>query len=774
MTIANRPVASDDAAVKMVAASLGIAPAALQWGLHCITDQLSPISRASNTAENQRLPSHLGMRAASWFATLPHAPADLYVDPMIAGRVLARLRGDPEAGVGDLLAAGSGLVHWDVPAERDAAENAAPMSLGVTAALLAATSHGRGQSVRIPRFITDLFAEQAAAHPDRLAIDAIDGCMTFSTLERRTRVLAQRLLEWGVERDSVVAVMAPRDTTLLKALLAIWRAGAAFLLLDPHDPHALSRYKLEAAAARLMVCAPAFVSEWSVAKQPVIILDNALTPEVADGCDLPEVTGHDLAYVVFTSGSTGRPKGVMIDHEGLAEHLATQLAPFYDAVATPETPLRVGGAAPVSFDSFIDQVLPMVALGHTLVLFDEYERVRPDRFLDCGPSAVDVVDCAPSQLTLLVDHGLLERHKPLRLIVCGGESPSQHTWDQLRKSGVPAVSIYGATECTIGSMAADVHEHKLVNLGFPDGSARVYVLDAAGDVVPPGIVGEVYLAGPGVGRGFVGSPDETARLFVPDPFSQRAGARMYRTGDMARMDPSGRLYFCGRRDDQVKIRGFRIELGEVEAALTAVPGIRQAAVIPVPSTGVATHLVAFLVGAPNLSWAKIREHIAQRLPYYMIPARALQIETLPLTRNGKVDRRALAALDAADARQTVVVAQEDGPCGEAQPELWPAMGDDLIAAAHPSLANEDLLSRPEPPANELEVWIRDIWQEVLKRDLIGVLDNFQTIGGHSLAAIEIITRIQAGFPHRFDIRAALATQTIREMAAVLAQASHAL
>lgn len=735
MSTADRQCDSNYAAVEMVATTLGIAPSVLKRGIHYITEHLLNIS-CTDVAQAHDLLAPLGIRAVSWLATLPEEPVNICVDPVIASRILGRLMVDCDALVGDLLAVGSGLVHCDVQAKRNAVGGNAPMSPGVTEALLEAATYARGRVTRSPRLVPEMFTEQAGAYPNRLAIDTGDGIMTFATLERRTRALAQRLLGCGVERDAVVAVVAPRETILIEALLAIWRAGAAFLLLDPHDPHDLSLYKLDVAAARLVVCAADFASEWSDEGQPVIVLDDALMSEEPDSCVLPEVTGHDLAYVVFTSGSTGRPKGVMIDHAGLAEHVATQLAPPYDTVSTPGTPLRVGGTAPVSFDSFIDQVLPMVTLGHTLVLFNEHERVTSDRFLDCGPSSVDVVDCAPSQLTVLVGHGMLERQKPLRLIVFGGESPNQYTWDRVRKSKVPAISIYGSTECTIGSMEADVHEHEMVNLGFPAGSARVYVLDKAGHIVPPGIVGEVHLAGPGVGRGFVGAPYETARLFVPDPFSQCAGARMYRTGDMAKMDSSGRLYFYGRCDDRVKIRGFRVGPGEVEAALTSVPDVRQAAVIPISYNGVVTHLVAFLVGSPNLDWSKIKEDIVQCLPPHMIPARAIQLEALPLTRNGKVDRRVLAALDT-DIDTTHVSAQE-------------------------------------PPANDLEEWICDIWQDVLKRDTVGVVDNFEVIGGHSLAAMEIITRIRAGFRHSFDIRAALAARTVREMATVLAQADNSL
>jgi amino acid adenylation domain-containing protein len=734
MNTAGHQFGVDSMTMEKVAAILGIPSTTLKRGVDGIADYLLRISSDSASTQAQYLVTHLGNRAVSWFGTLSEVPTNLMIDPVIVSRVLSRLMADPDAVVGDLLAVGSGLVPWDVQAKREASEDGAPMSPGVTAALLEATTHAQGMSIQTPEAVPVLFAEQAVMHPDRLALDCIDGIMTFAALERRTRALAWRLLELGVTSDTVVAVILPREMSLIVALLAIWRAGAAFLLLDPHDPHDLSHYKLAAAEACLILCTAAYASEWSDAKQPLVVLDDLPTHEIETSRALPAVTGSDLAYVVFTSGSTGHPKGVMIEHAGLAEHVATQLAPLYNSVSTPVTALRVGGAAPVSFDSFIDQVLPMVALGHTLVLFDERGRLTPGSFLDRGLSTIDVVDCTPSQLTVLVDQGLLERQMALRLIVFGGENPTQNTWDRLRKSSVSAVSIYGATECTIGSMAADVHKHEQVNLGFPAGSARVYILNEAGHILPPGIVGEVHLAGPGVGRGYVGAQDETTRQFVPDPFSHRPGARMYRTGDLARVDSSGCLYFCGRRDDQVKIRGFRIEPGEVEAALTSEPGIHQAAVIPVPYNGRATHLVAFLVGSPNLSWSKIRENIAQRLSPHMLPARALQLDTLPLTRNGKVDRHVLAELDTSVA----------------------------------------CLSAPEPPTTDLEEYIRAIWQDVLKRDAVGVVDDFETIGGHSLAAMEIITRLQGRFRHYFDIRAILAAHTVREMATLLAEGQNIL
>ncbi|MFE3939626.1 AMP-binding protein, partial [Streptomyces goshikiensis] len=332
--------------------------------------------------------------------------------------------------------------------------------------------------------------------------------------------------------------------------------------------------------------------------------------------------------------------GVLIDHLGLAEHIRTQLAPVYRRVSPDGAGLRVGGAAPVTFDSFIDQVLPMISLGHRLVLFDEMQRRDPGSFLFRTPgSELDVVDCSPSQLSLLVEFGLLGT--PLKLVVFGGEKPGRDLWQSLRAADVSAVSIYGATECSIGSVEADVHRDERVCLGRPAGSGVVYVLSPDHRLLPPGLTGEIYLAGPGVGRGYAGDPAHTARAFLPDPFSGVPGARMYRTGDLGRVAPDGRLVFLGRVDDQLKISGYRIEPAEIESALDAVSGVRRSAVLPVRSAG-ADQLVGFVECGADFDAERAKKELAARLPSYMVPKRLVPLDSLPLTHNGKVDRKRLA------------------------------------------------------------------------------------------------------------------------------------
>ncbi|MEY9933117.1 amino acid adenylation domain-containing protein [Catenulispora sp. GP43] len=725
------PAAEGTASWNEAAAGLGLHASALAAGVHAIASALTD-GRADSPA--------LSQTAVGWFGTLPDLPDDAPPVPQtVLARILDWLRADPAARVADLLVAASGLIG--APPGESEHEHASPevptlMSPAVQTAVLHSVSQSRSRSqsqspssgAEPPvRPVPELFADQARRHPRRIAVEAADGTATFAAVDAAATAWARRLAAAGVGPEDVVAVLLPRDRTLIEAMVGIWRAGAAFLLLDPRDPDDLIRYKLQAAQARRLIVADIGAgARWPL---PVMAArESEASTAGGTGADpRPAATAPEqLAYVVFTSGSTGRPKGVLIEHGGLAEHTATQLAPHYLAVASPDGPLRVGGAAPVTFDSFIDQVLPILALGHTLVLFDDERRADPESFIGAG---LDVVDCAPSQLAVLLAQGLLDQPQPPRLIVFGGEKPNRGTWDRLRAGTARAVSVYGATEVTIGSTAADVHEHAEVNLGFPDGSARVYVLDEAGRVLPPGLIGEIHLGGPGVGRGYL-DPERTAETaFVPDPFAGVPGARMYRTGDLGRVEGDGRLVFHGRLDDQLKIRGYRVEPGEIEAALEAVPGVRQAAVVPAPAQGPPSHLVACLVCAEDApSWPEIRARISGRLPAHLLPNRAEFLDRLPLTANGKIDRAALRS----------------------------AVGDNRGAAAE-----------PEPPADDLEAAIHAVWCEVLELDGLGVTDDFLDAGGTSLAAMEIVGRLRRTLDRQVPARLALNARTVRELAGLL-------
>ncbi|WP_073920065.1 amino acid adenylation domain-containing protein [Streptomyces sp. CB00455] len=563
-------------------------------------------------------------------------------------RTLTRLTAEHEPLVGDLVAAASGVVPLAQTAgTHPGAETDALMSSGTRAALLAGVCRGDDEEAEQFVSVQEMFEAIVREHPDAVAVEAPDGELTFAALDARARSLGERLRERGAGAETIVAVLCERTGDLVAAMLGIWAAGAAFLLVDPAEPERRTAEKFALAGVRLVVSDGIHARAAERTGLPVVPVtaDAASTPgKPAPGepsAYLRPLPQH-LAYAVFTSGSTGNPKGVLIDHRGLAEHIRTQLAPVYRRVSPDGAGLRVGGAAPVTFDSFIDQVLPMVALGHRLVLFDEMQRRDPGSFLFRTPGTeLDIVDCSPSQLSLLVEFGLLGT--PLKLVVFGGEKPGRELWQALRAADVTAVSIYGATECSIGSVEADVHRDERVCLGRPAGSGTVYVLSPDQRLLPPGLTGEIYLGGPGVGRGYAGDPAHTARAFVPDPFSDVPGARMYRTGDVGRVAPDGRLMFLGRVDDQLKISGYRIEPAEIEAALDAVSGVRRSAVLPVRGVG-ADQLVGFVECEADFDAERAKQELGARLPSYMVPKRLVPLDSLPLTHNGKVDRKRLAEM----------------------------------------------------------------------------------------------------------------------------------
>jgi len=667
----------------------------------------------------------LAERAELWLGEVERAlaPASLTCDEEWISRMSSWLAEHPQALVGDLVAVGSGLVPGDV--ELGGRQPGALMSDGMSAVVLESFCRGKTAPLGAPGpCVQDIFVEVAREHPGRTAVIAADGRTTFAELEASSRLLAHRLRQAGAGPDSVTAVLAPRDSSLIVAMLAVLRAGSAFLLVDPNDPPELSKYKVDTAAATVLWRDERCAVTWDTtdAVRVVVGLDGAETQH------LPKARHSDLAYVVFTSGSTGRPKGVQIEHGGLTEHALTQLAPVYEGW-DEDAPLRVGGAAPVTFDSFIDQVLPTLVFGHTLVLFDDRQRTDPESFTRPQHGvALDVVDCTPSQLSALVAQGLLEQPHPPKLVVFAGEKPSLSLWTRLRASSARAVSIYGATECTIGSLHAEVGDSAEVSLGLPEGSARVYVLDERKRLLPPGIAGDLHLGGPGVARGYVG---QSTDAFGDDPFAGEPGSRMYRTGDLGRIGASGHFEFLGRADDQVKIRGFRVEPGEVEAALEDVPGIEHAVVLPAPPAGPHTHLVAFLVSSSGAQqWPDVRERVARVLPEHMVPARAEFRDELPLTRNGKADRAAL--------------------------------GRELAERA-----NQRQVAEGEPPANAIEKLVLDTWVDALGVEGAGVTDDFLELGGHSLVAMEIVARLRAVLPQRIPMAVVLRARTVREQAAAI-------
>ncbi|MFB7377478.1 amino acid adenylation domain-containing protein [Kitasatospora purpeofusca] len=550
----------------------------------------------------------------------------------------------------------------------------------------------------------------AAQHsPDRIAVRGTDGELTFAELDRRTAQLAGALASRGVGVGDLVGVSLPRTTQLVVSLLAVWRAGAAYLPLDPRYPVERLEFMAEDAGIRVLVAAPSHVLRAS--GLDVVDPDSvAGDPEAAD--PLP-VDADPLApaYVIYTSGSTGRPKGVQVGRGSVAD-LVTALE---QAGVYAEEPRVVGWNASVSFDSSVKQ-WARICRGDTVAVLDEDQRTDPVQLrtlldaygvqdLDLTPSLWELVR------TCLLDGGA---DGPLPRLFMGGEPVPERTWQELSEATanglLEAVNLYGPTECTVDATSAWITGGE-AHIGRPLPGTRAYVVgDDLRPVTAPGGTGELYLAGEGLALGYRNRPALTAERFVADPFAANGngpfppgggrGGRMYRTGDLVRLRADGSLDFIGRADRQVKIRGYRIELGEVEAVVSSHPRVTTSVLTGYRDPALGDRLVAYYVADEPPTAAELRDHCAAVLPEFMVPTVFVAIDAIPLTVNGKVDREALPTPHAAPAEQFV------------------------------------------EPRGTVEKLLAEVWSEVLGRDRISADDNFFALGGHSLVALRVIGRLK--------------------------------
>ncbi|MFF7591324.1 non-ribosomal peptide synthetase [Kitasatospora purpeofusca] len=522
-----------------------------------------------------------------------------------------------------------------------------------------------------------------AAHPARTAVHAADGSLDFAALDRRTAALAAALRARGVRRGDKVGVHLARTLDLPVALLAVWRAGAAYVPLDPAYP--AERISFMAADARLAAVVSAEAAPPVPAGVPVLRPDAAAPAEDADTADAFVPDPLDSAYVIYTSGSTGRPKGVEVPHGAVAD-LAAGLE---QAGAYRAEPSVVAWNASVSFDASVQQWI-RICRGDTLVVVDDARRADPARLAALlAEHAVTDLDLTPSHWQLLREQ--LTGAAVPRLFM-GGEPVPERTWRELADGGIDAFNLYGPTECTVDAITAPITGPG-PHLGAPLAGVRVHLLDERlRPVTGAGEVGELYLAGPGLAHGYAGQPGLTAGRFVADPFATAPGTRMYRTGDQARRSAEGLLEYVGRVDRQVKLRGFRIELGEVEHALAALGGVTAAAVtVHEPAPG-DTRLAAYVTGTATP--AELLAELRRTLPAHLVPAGVTVLEAMPLTPNGKVDHRALPV-----------------PAAEAAPE---AVGGGVAEQ------------------------VAEVWRTVLGVPEVLPADDFLSLGGHSLAALRVV------------------------------------
>ncbi|WP_375484816.1 amino acid adenylation domain-containing protein [uncultured Mycobacterium sp.] len=499
------------------------------------------------------------------------------------------------------------------------------------------------------------FNRQADATPEAVALSSADGVLSYAELRDGTTRLARVLAHRGVGPEDRVALALPRSPTSVIAILSVLQAGAAYVPIDLDLPAHRIESILRQSAPRLTVTvgqSAATVSAYADNGEPLVLDDHAVAAEIAgqDTGPLPEQAHPDnAAYVIFTSGSTGEPKGVIGTHRALLSYFADHRERVYQpATKVLGHPLRIAHAWSLSFDASWQPLIGLLD-GHAIHLFSTDDMRDAARLVDgIDRWRIDMIDTSPSMFAQLAAAGLLElqaAERPVRprltVLALGGEAIAADDWTRLRALPHTAVhNCYGPTETTVEAVVADVADSPVVSIGTAVRGMRAYVLDSALRPVPDGAAGELYLAGNQLTRGYLGRAAATATAFVANPY--RTGERMYRTGDLVRWLPSGQLGYLGRGDDQVKVRGYRIEIAEVVAALSGGPGVANAAVVPVRSAA-GTRLMGFVTGrdgaAPDLT--AVRARVGRRLPAYMVPARIVAVDAMPLTPHGKLDTQAL-------------------------------------------------------------------------------------------------------------------------------------
>ncbi|MEU5426181.1 amino acid adenylation domain-containing protein [Streptomyces olivoreticuli] len=591
------------------------------------------------------------------------------------------------------------------------------------------------------RLLHEIFEEQARRTPDATALVDAQGELTFQELNNRANQMARMLIAQGVGPEQHVATLLPRTGEHLVALLAVLKAGACYVPLDPEYPVDRLVLMLEDAAPAVLLTDAdhaARLQPHCGTTLPLLALDDPalratlgryapVDPGPGDRSVRP--SPDHLAYVIYTSGSTGRPKGVAVEHRSLVNLFHGHLGEVYASQQADGRRIRAALTGPLTFDSSWCPVLWMMG-GHELHLIDDETRRDPQALVEyVAAQAIDYLEVSPTFCRQLMAAGLLsdgQASRP-RIIELGGEGCDQALWTDLRTvSGTRTVNGYGPTEGTVYVSYATVADHDRPTIGRPMGNNRVYVLDEGLRPAPVGVIGELYLAGTGVARGYVGRPALSAQRFVACPFGE-PGERMYRTGDLVKWRADGVLEYVGRADDQVKIRGFRIEPGEVEAVLAGHDAVGQVAVTVREDRPGDRRLVAYVVAGrdgeagPDLDPGALRRFATERLPRHMVPSAFVLLDALPLTSRGKLDRRAL-----------------------------PAPGDGAAMSRRgPRTVREELLC--------------GLFGQVLGVPAVGIDDDFFALGGHSMLATQLISRVRSVLGADLDIRTLFDAPTVADL-----------
>ncbi|MDJ0508497.1 MAG: amino acid adenylation domain-containing protein, partial [Crocosphaera sp.] len=583
--------------------------------------------------------------------------------------------------------------------------------------------------------IHQLFEEQVKKNPDQIAVIFENEQLTYKELNQKANQLANYLQTLGVDSGEFIGLFLEASLARIIGLLGILKAGGVYLPLDPTYPQERLKFMMEDSHISILLTQEYLNSKLSIKSLKIINLDTDWEKIEAESFAEVEsnITEENLAYIIYTSGSTGIPKGVLINHQALSYHCQNMIAHYKLNLSD-----RVLQFASFSFDVSLEQILPTLAVGATLILVDAKSLTPFDLNKTITNFGLTVVNFPPVYLTqwlqFLEDDNFSDSSNQLRLVISGGESLPLNTvkkWYQSPLKDITLLNAYGPTETTITAITFEVPKdpksiksYTTIPIGFPLPNRKTYILDRQKNPVPIGVAGELYIGGEGLACGYLNQLELTKKKFINNPFGP---GKLYKTGDLARYLPDGNIEFLGRIDNQVKLRGFRIELGEIETILTQHFQVREAKVMLREDSYKNRRLVAYII--PNSSQIsssemlpKIREYLKQQLPNYMIPSALIVLETFPLTPNGKIDYRAFPKPD------------------------FSTLKRDYIS---PSTPEEKILA--------------NLWSQVLKIEKIGINDNFFELGGHSLLATQLISLVRDTFEVEIAISVLFECSTIAQL-----------
>jgi amino acid adenylation domain-containing protein len=584
-----------------------------------------------------------------------------------------------------------------------------------------------GAAGRWPEAIHELVSCQAWRSPQAVAITAGCKSLTYLDLESRANRLAHHLRSLGVGPEIIVALCIERSISQVVGALAILKAGGAYLPLDPSYPTERLKFVLEDSKAAFLLTEDHLAERLSGSKCRVVTVNG--TDRIQIECQSPEMPAtatrrENLAYVIYTSGSTGTPKGVEITHENLVNLVQWHQDAFH---VTSED--RATYLAGLGFDASVWELWPYLTAGASVHLPEESLRTDPESLRRWLVRHEITISFVPTPLAERLSALSWPSSTSLRILLTGGD-----VLHRFPPPGLPftLVNNYGPTECTVvatsGVVPARTKSSGRPTIGRPIANTRIYVLDENLERVPGDAPGELFIGGAGVGRGYLNHPELSAQKFLPDPFDSGRGARMYRSGDVVRLLGDGQIEFLGRVDDQIKIRGHRIEPNEITSVLAENPAVQQSVVVTRELQDGEKSLVGYIVLVPgaNVSAGELKSAIRNRLPEYMVPAVFVQLESMPVTQNGKIDRAILPPVTATN-----------------------------------TLA-ESAFVAPRTPVEER---VAEILAQLLGLERVGVEDNFFMLGGHSLLGTQLILRLRGTFGIELSLRTIFEAPTVTELAA---------